>query len=134
MNMTANDIVFHLMSFFPDALAIYQFGSVGMGNEHKESDLDLAVLSSQRLDPLIRWEAAQKMATIVGRDVDLIDLLSVSTVMRLQVITQGKCLYCRDKNQLGRFENNVFSAYARLNEERRGIMQDIQQKGSVYGR
>ncbi len=127
-------IVHHLLSSFPDTLAIYRFGSFGTADEHPESDLDLAVLSTGPLGSVMRWNAAQSIAQIAGRDVDLVDLFLASTVMRLQIVAHGKRLYCADENQVGRFEDNAFSSYARLSEERRGILEDIKHKGSVYGR
>ncbi len=129
-----NVIVDCLLSCFPEALAIYQFGSFGTARAHKESDLDLAILSTHPLDPVARWEAAQKIAQTAGRDVDLIDLLAASTVMRLQVVAYGRRLYCADENHVICFEDNTFAAYARLNEERRGILEDVQQRGRVYAR
>ncbi len=78
-------IVDCLLSCFPEALAIYQFGSFGTVSMHQESDLDLAILPTHPLDPVVRWEAAQKIAQIAGREVDMIDLLAASAVMRLQL-------------------------------------------------
>ncbi len=129
-----NDIVHCLLASFPDTLAVYWFGSFSAGDEHPKSDLDLALFPVAPLDPVARWEAVPKMAQIAGRDVDLVDLLSASTVIRMQVVAHGRRLYAADENQVGRFEDRVFSDYARLNGERRGILETIQQTGTVYGR
>jgi predicted nucleotidyltransferase len=128
-----NDIIHSLLSFFPGVLAIYQFGSFGTVGEHKESDLDLAILATCPLHSVLCWESAQKIAQRVGYDVDLVDLLSASTVMRLQVVAHGRRLYCADEIYVGDFEDRTFSDYARLNEERRCILAAIQERGRVYG-
>jgi predicted nucleotidyltransferase len=128
------NMVDYLLSVFPGALAIYQFGSFGTAGEHPASDLDLAILPVAPLSPVVRWEAAQKIAQMAGRDVDMVDLLSASTVMRLQVVARGRRLYSANEYQVSDFEDRAFSDYARLNEERRGILKDIQERGRVYGR
>lgn len=51
--------------------------------------------------------------------------------MRSQVISTGKRLYCGDRLACERFEDYVYAAYARLNEERRGILEDIRQRGTI---
>lgn len=70
---------------------------------------------------------------LAGRDVDLVDLRAASTVLRARVIAEGERLFCAAESLCAEFEDVAFSAYARLNEERRAILQDIQQRGSVYG-
>lgn len=130
MSDTAIDII---MQTLPDCRAIYRFGSWGSGTERHDSDLDLAILPAQPLQPLKRWELAQTLASHIRRDVDLVDLLSASTVLRMQVIAHGERLYHSDIREVERFEDMVFSVYARLNEERHEIVADVLQRGSVYG-
>lgn len=57
---------------------------------------------------------------MAGREVDVVDLASASTVMRAQVISGGKHIYCTNETACKTFEDYVYSSYARLNEERRG--------------
>jgi predicted nucleotidyltransferase len=123
-----------LLAALPDCQAIYLFGSWGTDAQRPESDIDLAVLPSQPIDPVHRWELAQTLASTVGRDVDLVDLLSASTVLRMQVVAHGERIYCSDVDKVEQFENIVFSSYAKLNEERRDILADVRQRGNIYGR
>ncbi len=53
--------------------------------------------------------------------------------MRMQVISKGQRIYCSNEQSCEMFEDFVFSDYARLNEERAGILEDIGQRGAVYG-
>jgi hypothetical protein len=53
--------------------------------------------------------------------------------MRAQIVANGERLFCRDLRRCEQFEGWVFSDYARLNEERRGILEDIRQRGTVCG-
>ncbi|MDF0676833.1 MAG: nucleotidyltransferase domain-containing protein [Nitrospira sp.] len=116
----------------PNFIALYRFGSQAKGRARPESDVDLAVLARDPIPALRRFELAQELATQLHRDVDLVDLRSASTVMRMQVISTGVCLYKVSDQLQGEFEDLVYSAYARLNEERRGILNDVRTRGSVY--
>lgn len=118
----------------PGLISVYQFGSTVRDNEHSESDLDLAVLAAQPLPNLERWELQEDLAVRLRRTVDLVDLRAASTVMQVQVIAQGDILVEEDRTARQRFEMNTFSSYALLNEERAGIIEDIQARGRVYGR
>ena len=123
-----------LRDALPDCQALYSFGSWGTGAERPDSDIDLAVLPRTPLDPVQRWDLAQKLASLARRDVDLVDLLRASTVLRMQVVANGQRLYTADVNAVEQFEDTVFSSYARLNEERRGILDDVRQRGNIHGK
>jgi len=127
-------IIETICNIVPDCLAIYRFGSWGTVDQRVDSDIDLAVLSADLLDPVGRWDLAQKLAAIAGRDVDLVDLLNASTVLRMQVVSSGERLYCSANTEVERFEDSVFSSYARLNNERRSILEDVKKRGNVYGK
>ncbi len=118
----------------PDVIAIYQFGSTVGNEEHADSDLDLAVLAQSPLGNLDRWKLQEDLAVEVGRDVDLVDLRSASTVMRAQVLDRGIVLADMDRTARQQFEMQTCSAYALLNEERAGILEDVQARGRVYDR
>lgn len=122
-----------LQQEFTGLISVYRFGSFGTEYERSNSDLDLAVYAGEPLPTVRLWEVAQDLAAEVGRDLDLIDLVSASTVMRAKVIHEGERIYCADEFACETFEDYAYSSYARLNEERRGILQDIQSRGSVYG-
>ncbi|MFU8815064.1 MAG: type VII toxin-antitoxin system MntA family adenylyltransferase antitoxin [Pseudomonadales bacterium] len=113
--------------------AIYLFGSRARGEARSDSDVDIAVLAAEPLPPLFRYDLQESLAAELHASVDLVDLRSASTVMRVKVIDQSQLLYERDPVARQLFEATAFSAYARLNEERRGIVDDIRARGSVYG-
>lgn len=68
------------------------------------------------------------------RDVDFVDLRAASTVMRMQIVSTGTVLFESDRAVRQAFEVHTYSAYALLNEERAGILEDIHERGRVYGR
>ena len=118
----------------PDLVAVYRFGSTNSATAGPDSDVDLAVLAHARLNGTDRFELQDLLATLFRRPVDLVDLRAASTVMAMQVIGPGTVLYESDPAERGRFEDLAFSLYARLNEERRGILDRVSSEGTVYGR
>lgn len=117
---------------WPNALAIYAFGSQVQGLANAQSDLDLAVLVGGYADPLALWDVAGTITDIVGCDVDLLDLRAASTVMQYQVITTGKRLWHADV-QAGLFECFVLSEKTALDAARAPLMQEIAASGKIYG-
>src|SRR6266571_2953740 len=132
--MKNQQVIDALDGAIPGLAALYRFGSQASGHVCPGSDLDLAILAPDPLPSPRRFDLAQDIAALVGRDVDLVDLRTASTVMQMQVITTGECLYSRDEGERQRFETCVYSSYARLNEERQEILKDIRERGLVYAR
>ena len=121
----------------PGLVAVYRFGSSGTDYERADSDLDLAVLTAPPLDDAarreLRWQTAEAVAALARRDVDLLDLGSASSVFRARIVTEGERIWCGDRATAERFEDHALSAYARLNEERAGILRDIHERGRIRG-
>jgi predicted nucleotidyltransferase len=131
--MTDSSLIAHIRKSVPDLIAFYRFGSTEQGNARPDSDVDLAVLSGKTLSELDRFELAQELAVQLHRGVDLVDLRSASTVMRMQVLSTGTCLATEDEQARREFEMYAYSDYARLNEERREILKGIAKRGLIYG-
>lgn len=118
---------------FPNAMAVYAFGSRIQGNHGPESDLDLAVLVGGYADPVELWDIAHQLAEIAHCDVDLLDLRAASTVMQYQVISSGRRLWAADV-QAGLFECYVLSEKTALDTARAPLMRDIATTGKIYAR
>ena len=127
-------IIETLRGVLPDVVAIYRFGSTATGQAGKESDVDIAVLPTAPIEPTFRWNLQERLAVALHRPVDLVDLLRASTVMRMQVLESAILLFERDQSARLRFETAACSGYARLNEERRAILDQVRREGTVYGR
>ncbi|MCC5873296.1 MAG: nucleotidyltransferase domain-containing protein [Gammaproteobacteria bacterium] len=121
-----------LRARLPELRAIYLFGSMATGDGHGESDADLAVLGASAFDPARLFDLTGELADVLHRDVDLIDLTRASTVMRAQIIAFGRRIFGQG-GELEAYESRALSDYARLNEERAGILEDIARRGSVHG-
>ena len=123
-----------LLRDLPDVVAIYRFGSTATGQAVRGSDVDIAVLPAAPLEPSIRWDLQERLALAIHRPVDLVDLLMASTVMRMQVLESAILLFEHGPAARLRFETAACSGYARLNEERRAILDQVRREGTVYGR
>jgi predicted nucleotidyltransferase len=117
----------------PDLLALYAFGSRIQGQANAESDLDLAVLVPGYADPLLLFDLAGELADVTGYAVDLLDLRAASTVMQYQIITTGVRWWQKD-SQAALFEAAILSEKTALDEARQTLIDEIQHRGSVYGR
>jgi predicted nucleotidyltransferase len=128
-----SEIAAFIRGGLPALIAVYRFGSTASGQQHAESDLDIAVLAAEPIDPVARFELQERLAARVGCDVDLVDLRRASTVMAMQVLSTGNALAVFDPVAQEAFEDLTYSAYARLNEERREILAQIRREGRVHG-
>lgn len=117
----------------PDLLAIYVFGSRSEGTAGPASDLDLAVLVAGYADPLALWALSGDLADLAGCPVDLLDLRAASTVMQHQIITTGQRCWAKDA-QAALYEAAILSQKTALDTARAGLLDDIEKRGTVYGR
>jgi len=114
-------------------VSIYLFGSYAKGNIRPESDVDIAFLADGEKDEYQIFNVAQGLAGIIKRDVHLIDLKKVSTVLQMQVVGTGKVLFCDNEMKRASFEMLTLKKYARLNEERQIILDGVKERGNIYG-
>lgn len=131
--MDDHALIEYLNKSVPGLITLYRFGSHAKGTARPDSDVDLAVLARDPIPAMRRFELTQDLAIQLHREVDLVDLRSASTVMRMQVISTGTCLNAPDESARLEFEMYAYSDYARLNEERRDILKRIAESGVVYG-
>ena len=112
---------------------IMLFGSFAKGTAREDSDVDLAYFSNQKLSSYERFTLAGDLATIAGREVDLIDLKQIDTVFTMQIFSEGVPIYIKDDNEFTRQKMRAYSMYATLNEQRAPILKAIKERGSVFG-
>jgi uncharacterized protein len=117
----------------PGLIALYLFGSRARGDGGVDADFDLGLLAQGKLDPVERWKLQEDLAALVHANVDLVDLRQASTVMRVQVLRDAVLMVDARPSERQAFEVVALSAYARLNDERREILNDVAERGRVYG-
>lgn len=117
----------------PGIRVAWLHGSHARGDARDGSDVDMALIADAPvgLGELLALQA--DLAALLGDEVDLVDLFTADDVLRVQVIEHGRVLFEQTPADRARFEMHALSRYAHLNEERRGILDDIIHRGSVYG-
>jgi uncharacterized protein len=133
VRVNEHSVVSAIRAALPKTLAIYAFGSRVSGSAHAESDLDLAVLMAGYADPLKLWELASELAESVGCPLDLLDMRAASTVMQYQILQNGRRWWGQEPDA-SLFECFVLSEKTALDTARAGLLDDIQNRGQVYGR
>lgn len=136
MNETA-EIVRIILEHYPEAQAIYLFGTYGTADARPDSDVDIALLLPPQkakeagLLPLSDLRFA--LQDLLQREVDLINLRLVSTVLQKEVIAAERPIHLGNKHAAAEFEMLTLSFYQKLNEERAEIIQDALVAGRLVG-
>ena len=112
------------------------FGSASRNELREDSDIDLGFLTHYNvsIDEYSKFMLAQELADIFKRDVDLVHVNSASSVFKIQITYNGKLIYCNDDTKRMFFEMRALKEYVMLNEERKEIIDNIKESGTVYGR
>lgn len=131
--MNRSAVVSEVRSTVPDVIAIYLFGSMARGDVHRESDVDLAILSGAKIPTAALFDLTARLETLLHRSVDLVDLRAASAVLRVQVLGDAELLDDADSIRRAEFECFALADYARLNEERAGILADVYETRRVHG-
>jgi predicted nucleotidyltransferase len=134
INQQQIDIIKKFLIKNLDVNVIYLFGSSVKNTMRKDSDIDVAFLSDKSVDSFDLFLLSQKLADLLGREVDLIDIKKASTVFQAQIISTGLVIYSRDDKKRAVFEMVTYKSYARLNEEREEILNKIKESGSIYAK
>lgn len=133
MGVCQRKVVPLLDATIPSLRAVYLFGSAASGRLRSSSDVDLALLAGEAIDPITLFELSQRCAQACEREVDLIDLKRAPLVLRAQVIGQGIRLKPEGKGaELDFYENQILSQYLAFVEERRPLVDEILRRRSIH--
>ncbi len=113
--------------------AIYLFGSQVSGQTHLGSDLDLAVLLTEKPSADDAYALKTDLSAHFSCDVDLVDLMRADSVTKAQIISTARLLYAKSASDVAAFETQSYSEYALLNEERADIIKDFLKRGTSNG-
>jgi len=127
--MNARDAIIRtVLEHYPDTQAIYLFGSYGTEQEWPDSDVDIAVLlppeEAKKAGLLQMSDLRFDLETLLGKEVDLINLRRVPTVLQKEVVVADCRIYVGNEFATEEFEMLTFSYYQKLNEERAEIVAD----------
>lgn len=133
--MQLNRVLEAILLHYPALQAVYLFGSCGTENEQPESDVDIAILlppeQAKKTGTLYNTPLHLALERILNKDVDLINLRAVSTVMQKEVIAADRRIYEGDARASDEFEMLTLSLYQKLNEERAEIVADALNGGRL---
>ena len=136
VGMDADPIIAAIQAAYHNVQAIYLFGSYGTRDEWPTSDVDIALLlphgCARSAGSLALSEVRFTLERLLHRDVDLINLRLVSTVLQKEVISADRRIFCADAYAVDEFEMMTLSFYAKLGDERRGILEQFRETGRAY--
>jgi len=109
------------------------YGSYAAGYATEKSDIDLAVIADDDIEPFKLWyEISQELDRLMQvNSVDLIDLKKIDTVFRFEIVSTGKIIF-----QDGNFDEylyRAFTMYLQLNDDRREILEHYIERFSTEG-
>jgi predicted nucleotidyltransferase len=121
-----SEIIQTVLEHYPDTQAIYLFGSYGTEQEWPDSDVDIAVLfppeEAKKAGSLQMSDLRFDLEFLLKKEVDLINLRRVSTVLQKEVVVADCRIYDGDSYAAEEFEMLTLSYYQKLNEERAEIV------------
>jgi predicted nucleotidyltransferase len=131
-----DEIIRLILGYYPSTQAVYLFGSQAAGQEWSESDVDIAVLlppaEAKKIGSLQISDLRSDLETLLEKEVDLINLRRVPTVLQKEVIAADCRIYEGDCFAADEFEMLTLSYYQKLNEERAAILAEALAGGRLH--
>lgn len=112
---------------------IYLFGSFAKGEAREDSDIDLGIYTQDIISPYNLFLASNKLSFEIKRDIQIVHLKDISTVFSAQIVGTREVLYSEDEELMANYDVRAFKDYAKLNEERKIVLDAIERDGKIYG-
>ena len=96
----------------PELRFAYLFGSAATGHMRPDSDVDIAVDAGSKLGPMTLGRVAGKLKRVVGRDVDLVDILRAPPRLKKSILDHREVLATPDNHARLEFEMYTPKIYA----------------------
>ena len=129
-------IIRTVLEHYPHTQAVYLFGSYAAGQEWPESDVDIAVLlppeEAKKAGLFQMSDLRFDLETLLGKEVDLINLRQAPTVLRKEVVVADRRIFEQDLFAAEEFEMLTLSYYQKLNEERAEILAEALAGGRFH--
>ncbi len=133
-NSVSEDITGPLGEYFrdkDDILLVFIFGSAVSSRFTRQSDLDIAVLFSNRPDASDVLKIRNEAAGATDREIDLVVLNDASPVIRMQVLRDGKLIKGAKNAIYGNFFVKTVKEYDDLKHIRKEAEENIL-RGRTY--
>ncbi len=125
----------------PEIVAAYLFGSVAAGRAHKFSDVDVALLLTDSMDGMRKWdlrlEAMGEVETAFQRRADVVVINDVGLVFGFQILKGGRIIFERDRATRCNWETLARSEYydylPYLQYQQAEFLRRLKSEGLLYG-
>lgn len=111
---------------------IYLFGSYAKNINRDESDIDIAVLLGTPMESREKYKYKMELVDLLGKEIDLIDLADANIILKHQIVTTGKNLFCRTNLEKDEFKYGVISCYYQYKEDIDIVKKSIKKRGHVW--
>jgi len=133
---TTNIIIETILDHYPNVQGIYLYGTFGTEDEWPNSDVDIALLlppaEAKQAGSLMMSNLYSALVTRLRKDIDLVNLRQVSTVLQKEVVAADRRIFCADEYAADEFEMLTLSFYQKLNEERAETLAEGLKSGRFY--
>lgn len=85
-------------------IAVYVFGSAATGKMRSSSDIDIAVMSTHRIDFYKKAEMETQLSNLLHKDVDIVVFHQAEVLLQHQILKYGHLLYEKDDSERVRQE------------------------------
>lgn len=128
INQETVDIIKDFLVKKINPIFIYIFGSSVCGNFNDDSDIDIGFFKFEDINSYELFLMQEELADTLKRDVDLINLKNSTTVFKAQVVGFGELIYQNNENIITEFRIRSLKEYAKLNEERKIIIDKMREE------
>ena len=122
---------------FDNLIALWLFGSYAKGNQTPLSDIDIAYLSIDGLEPSCVEELDKKLYSSLSRlfetdDISLVNLKDAPINLIFSTLQEGRILFYRTDEEISDFKEHIMNLYPEAKRIRRTVLLDFeaQMKGT----
>ncbi|MEM4261016.1 MAG: nucleotidyltransferase domain-containing protein [Candidatus Woesearchaeota archaeon] len=102
------------------------FGSFATGNFNDESDIDIGIYVNDKLySEETITEIIDKFNELTDREIDLVVLNDADPIITMQILANGKLIYCKDKHQFNLYKARKISEYLDFKMSRKIIEDNL---------
>ena len=131
--MYSASLVSLLKKELPDLQGVYLFGSVARGDATIASDIDIAILCKQPLNPKFKSKLTEQLENLLQKNIDLIELRFVNIIFQEEILCHAKRIATFDEKACECYEDYIYCSAMDFREFRKPHILEIIARGSVYG-
>lgn len=127
-------IIIEIIQKYITPKLIYIFGSYNTEYFNKESDIDIAVLSENKITEENMWKIKLDLINETGKEIDFIDLNSAGIILKKEVVYKGKAIFFEDEKTKYEFEYRQAVLYGQYLDDVSIVVEKIKERGYIYER